>query len=136
MGKPELADDARFADMYNRWCNQEVLDEIIGTWTSQLEDYGVMETLQKVGVAAAPSLSSERLYADPHLQEREVLRAVKHPVMGESWVVAPPWRLSETPAAIKRHSPLLGEHNEEVLNGLLGIPKEEIEKLEADEVVY
>ena len=136
MGKPELADDARFADMYNRWCNQEVLDEIIGTWTSQLEDYGVMEILQKVGVAAAPSLSSERLYADPHLQEREVLRAVKHPVMGESWVVAPPWRLSETPAAIKRHSPLLGEHNEEVLNGLLGIPKEEIKKLEADEVVY
>jgi len=136
MEKPELADDDRFADVYNRWCNQEVLDEIIGAWTSQNEDYNIMETLQKAGVGAAPSLNSERLFEDPHLREREVFRLVKHPVLGENWVVAPPWRLSETPAAIKRHSPLLGEHNEDVLNGLLGISKEEIEKLQADEVVY
>jgi len=136
MYKPELAEDERFADMYNRWCNQEIMDEIIGQWTAEQEDYDVMETLQKVGVAAAPSLSSERLCTDPHLQEREAFRLVKHPVIGDNWVVAPPWRLSETPAAINRHSPLLGEHNDDVLNGLLGIPKAEIKKLEAEEVIF
>ncbi|MBU2649021.1 CoA transferase [bacterium] len=136
MDRPDLVGDDRFADMYNRWVHQEELDGIIGAWTSGQEDYTVMKNLQAAGVAAAPSLNSERLYADPHLQEREVFQPVKHPVIGENWVVAPPWRLSETPASIRRHSPLLGEHNEEVLNGLLGISREEIERLQKEEVVY
>jgi len=136
MGNTGLADDKRFADVYNRWINQEALDEIIGRWTEVLDDYEVMALLQEVGVAAAPSLNSERLFADPHIQAREAFHSVNHPVIGENWVVAPPWRLSETPAAITRQSPLLGEHNHEVLNGLLGIPEEEIEKLQADKVVY
>lgn len=136
MAKPELADDNRFSDPYNRWVNQEALDEIIGSWTSERDDYGVMALLQEAGVAAAPSLNSEGLFADPHLAEREVFSSVEHPVIGENWVVSPPWRLSETPAEITRHSPLLGEHNDEVLNGLLGIPRDEIERLESIEVVY
>ncbi len=136
MEKPELAADERFSDMYNRWVHQEALDEIIGGWTSERDDYEVMKRLQGVGVSAAPSLSSERLFADPHLAEREAFHCVEHPVIGKNWVVAPPWRLSETPAEINRHSPLLGEHNDEVLNGLLGISREEIERLQAKEVVY
>ena len=136
MEKPELVRDDRFSDVYVRWNNQEELDRIIGEWTREQDEYGVMEKLQKAGVAATPSLSAEGLFKDPHLREREVFSEVPHPVMGKDWVIAPPWRLSETPAGIHRHSPLLGEHNDHVFNQLLGISPEEIKKLQEEQVIY
>jgi len=57
-------------------------------------------------------------------------------VIGDNWVIAPPWRLSETPAAIHRHGPLLGEHNQSVFGGLLGMSIEEIKRLEERKVIY
>jgi benzylsuccinate CoA-transferase BbsF subunit len=89
-----------------------------------------------VGVASAPSLSSEGLFHDPHLKERGVYSQLDHPFIGKDWVIAPPWSLSETPARIHRHSPLLGEHNEEIFCNLLGLSQEEIHELEKEEVIY
>jgi crotonobetainyl-CoA:carnitine CoA-transferase CaiB-like acyl-CoA transferase len=81
-------------------------------------------------------LSSEGLFKDPHLKERNLFREIEHPVIGKDWVTAPPWILSETPAEIKRHAPLLGEHNDLVLRQMLGMSPEEIKKLEEEEVIY
>ncbi|MBW2093144.1 MAG: CoA transferase, partial [Deltaproteobacteria bacterium] len=50
--------------------------------------------------------------------------------------IAPPWKLSETPASINRQAPLLGEHNEDIFSGLLGMSQEEIKELEDKEVIY
>jgi len=60
----------------------------------------------------------------------------QHPVMGSEWITEPPWRLSETPAKIKRHGPLFGEHNQEVYHDLLGLSNEEIKKLEEKEIIF
>ncbi len=136
MERPELAQDERFSDAYKRWNNQDELDRIIGEWTKGQDYYDVMEKLQKVGVAAAPSLSSEGLFKDPHLKERDVFMQVEHPVIGKDWVIAPPWKLSATPAGIKRHAPLLGEHNDFIFHGLLGISRKEIKELEEEQVIY
>jgi benzylsuccinate CoA-transferase BbsF subunit len=95
-----------------------------------------MHKLQKAGVAATPSLSSKALFHDPHLAARKAFAQVEHPVLGKDWVVTPPWRLSETPASIRRHGPLLGEHNFEVFERRLGMPREEIERLEEEQVIY
>ena len=136
MGMPELADDERFAQSRKRWENQEELDRIIGQWTSDKDYYEITDSLQAVQVAASPSLSSEGLFKDPHLKERNLFREIEHPVIGKDWVTAPPWILSETPAEIKRHAPLLGEHNDLVLRQMLGMSPEEIKKLEEEEVIY
>jgi crotonobetainyl-CoA:carnitine CoA-transferase CaiB-like acyl-CoA transferase len=136
MERRDLVQDERFSDAYKRWNNQDKLDQIINEWTKSQDYYGVMEKLQKAGVAAAPSLSSEGLFKDPHLREREVFTQVEHPVMGKDWVIAPPWRLSATPASIKRHAPLLGEHNDFIFHGLLGMSREEIKELEEEQVIY
>jgi benzylsuccinate CoA-transferase BbsF subunit len=61
---------------------------------------------------------------------------VEHPVLEKDWVVAPPWRLSETPASIRRHAPLLGEHNYEIFERRLGMSREEIKRLEEEQVIY
>ncbi len=136
MGKPELIENEKFFDSRARLKNQEDLDEIITQWTQDKDYYEVTQLLQKVGVAAAPSLSSEGLFHDPHLREREVYSQMDHPFIGKDWVIAPPWSLSETPARIQRHSPLLGEHNEEIFGHRLGLSPEEIRDLEKEEVIY
>ena len=136
MGKPELIGDERFSDPYRRWNNHEALDQIIGDWTKDQDYYEVMKKLQDKGVATAPSLSAEGLFKDPHLKERGVFVEVDHPVMGKDWVIAPPWKLSASPAGIYRHSPLLGESNEHVFHELLGMPLEEVKSLEEEQVIY
>ncbi len=136
MGKSELADDERFNNVENRIKHLEELDQIISDWTCDQDYYKVMEILQDKGVAAAPSMSGEALFKDPHLQERGIFKEVEHPVIGKDWVITPPWRLSETPAEIKHYSPLLGEHNEDIFCTLLGMSQEEVKKMQDEEVIY
>jgi benzylsuccinate CoA-transferase BbsF subunit len=136
MEMPELVSDARFSDGPLRWENQVELDEIIGRWTHDKDSYALMTQLQQAGVAAAPSLSGEALFKDPHLKERGVYTQVDHPAIGKDWVITPPWKLSETPASIRRHAPLLSEHNEYVFCDLLGMSADEVASLEGEEVIY
>ncbi len=136
MDRKDLIRDERFGDAINRKTNEQALDDIISGWTRNKDKYELMELLQNAGVAAAPSLSSEALFEDPHLKERNVFRQVKHPVIGGNWVIAPPWRLTETPAAIRTPGPLLGEHTDEVFQDYLGMASEEIQQLRDEEVIY
>ncbi len=136
MGKPELAEDERFAGAEQRHENQEELDRIVGDWTRSRDHYELMHELQRAGVAAAPSLSNEALFEDPHLEERGTFMQVDHPHLEKDWVLSPPWRLSETPASIRRHAPSLGEHSRPIFEELLGMSPEEIEKLMEEEVIY
>jgi len=136
MNRPELGRDERFSTMAARLQNREELDRIIGGWTIARDYYEVMAELQRAGVAASPSLSGEGLFKDPQIKERQSFLRVDHPVIGQDWVLTPPWKLSETPATIRRHAPLLGEHNDEVFHGWLGLSREEIKKLEEEQVIY
>ncbi len=136
MDRPDLIRDIRFAAPEDRYEQQDELDRIISDWTRDKESYELMARLQSAGVAAAPTLSSEGLFKDPHVRDRGVFVQVEHPAIGKDWVIAPPWRLSETPAQINRHAPLLGEDNEYVFGELLGMSSAEIGKLEEEKVIY
>ncbi|MBW1782778.1 MAG: CoA transferase [Deltaproteobacteria bacterium] len=136
MERPDLIEDKRFVAPEDRYKNQDELDPIISEWTRGRDSYELMERLQSVGIAATPTLSSKGLFKDPHVRDRGVFLQVEHPVVGKDWVIAPPWRLSETPAQIKRHGPLLGEHNAYVFGELLGMSLEEIKRLEDEKVIY
>ncbi|HUS82642.1 MAG TPA: CoA transferase [Dehalococcoidia bacterium] len=136
IGDLRLVEDSRFADAFSRWQNQEALDEIIGVWTAERTPIEVMDLLQPAGVAAMPVYGGEEIVEDRHVLSRGILEEVEHPLMGKKKVLGPPWRLSKTPARVIRHGPLLGEHNDYVLGELLGMSKEEMERLAADEVLY
>jgi len=58
------------------------------------------------------------------------------PGSGQQTVAAPPWKLSATPVGINRRAPLLGEHNRYVFSELLGMTRDEVAELIADEVIY
>jgi crotonobetainyl-CoA:carnitine CoA-transferase CaiB-like acyl-CoA transferase len=136
MGRADLISDNSFSDASKRKANEEELDDIITSWSRDKDFYEAMEILQNSGVAATPSLSSQGLFEDPHLKERNVFRQVEHPVIGPNWVIGPPWRLAQTPATIRSHGPLLGEHTDEVFKNDLGMSSEEIDRLRQEQVIY
>ena len=128
--------DDRFADAYGRWRNQHEIDAIIGEWARGRSREQAAEALQKEGVAAMPVLDGRALAQDAQVKARGLLPKITHPVIGERLVVGAPWKFSRTPAAIRRPSPLLGEHNRYVLGDLAGMSTEEIDKLTEEGVVY
>ena len=136
IGDRRLTEDERFADTYRRWENQEALDGLIGEWTAERSPQTVMETLQAVGVAAMPVYDGADLVRDAHVLERGIIEEVEHPAMGKKKVLGPPWRFSKTPAEIRRPGPLLGQHNDYVLGELLGMSRQDIERLTEEQVVY
>jgi benzylsuccinate CoA-transferase BbsF subunit len=136
IGVPDWTKNRNFSDAYSRLQNQDELDSLIEEWTIKYAPHEVMEILQRAGIAAVPSFDSELLFDDPHLRERGLFEEVYHPIMGKRVVLSPPWKLNNSTTPPLRHAPLMGEHNEYVFGELLGIPLEEIAKLEKEEVIY
>ncbi len=136
MGNPEWTKDEAFSDSLSRWKNQEELDSHIEQWTMNYTPYEVTEMLQKVGVAAFPSLSNRDLVEDPHLNEREFFEEWDHPEIGKRKYDGLLWKMSKTPGKINRHAPLVGEHNDYVFGELLGMSQDEINKLIDKKVIY
>jgi benzylsuccinate CoA-transferase BbsF subunit len=134
LGSPAWACEARFSTVLARKEHEAELDLCVAGWTCERERDEVVSILRKRGLRAAAVSSMADLFADPQLQ-LYAWRAVRHPVLGEVHVQAPPFLLRGTPPEVRRPAPLLGEHTREVLTELLGIAEEEIDSLERDGVL-
>jgi crotonobetainyl-CoA:carnitine CoA-transferase CaiB-like acyl-CoA transferase len=132
---PEWLADDRFATVLARHEHHEALDEAITAWTSQHDHYGVMHTLQAAGVKAAAVLNGKEALLDPQYAARKQFDVIDQPMLGKRLVqknVAARFTRFET--GPRRHAPLLGEHNEEVLKEL-GYSDEEIASLQEDKAI-
>jgi crotonobetainyl-CoA:carnitine CoA-transferase CaiB-like acyl-CoA transferase len=136
IGRPDLADDPRFADARGRYQFHDEMDAAIGAWTRRQTPYEAMHALQAAGVAAGPVMNVTDLMDDPHLRERGFVVEVDHPEVGRRTVAGLPAKFSALPAPAYAPAPCLGEHNEEVLGGLLSLNPEEMQRLRADQIVY
>jgi crotonobetainyl-CoA:carnitine CoA-transferase CaiB-like acyl-CoA transferase len=134
IGRPELARDARFADVVSRHRNQDALDAEIATWTRERDKNEAAEALQAAGIPASAVETVPDVLADPHLRARGFFEPVSHAVAGIADVDGPHWRMSETPAHIRLPAPSFGEHNSWVFRELLGLSEEEIAALKAEGV--
>ncbi len=132
--RPELANDARFADVVSRYRNQTALDEIISEWTRRQDKNPAAEMLQAAGVPAMPVLTVQEVFEDEHLRARGFFEPVSQAVAGEWEMEAPHWRMSDTSAHVRVPPPWFGEHNHYVFGELLGLSREEIAALEAEGV--
>ncbi len=131
IGQPELATDTRFADPESRLGNQDALDQIISAWTEGQDHYEVMHLLQSRGVPAAPVVKGSEAIDDPHLEARGFWDVVEHPEAGTYKQVTTPWLLSKSSRQQSTPAPGLGEHNYQVLHGILGLSQGEIDTLVA-----
>ena len=134
IGDPDLASDDRFADSLSRHKHRDAVDRRIAEWTSERSAYEVMESLQAKGIPATPVMSGEDIFNDPHYQHREILELVDHPSTGPYFLPGAAWKMSKTPGRVRWPSPRLGEHNEYIFRDLLGLPTDDVTRLEIDGV--
>lgn len=91
--------------------------------------------LRPAGVPVGPIQTIDQLMQDPHVLARDMLVELTHPVAGTVKVPGTPLKFSETAAQVSEPAPLLGQHNEAVLSGLLGRSLQEIARLKAEQVI-
>jgi len=87
------------------------------------------------GVPCAAVRGLDEVLADPQLAAREMIQAVRHPAAGPLKVLGVPIKLSDTPGAVDRPPPRLGEHTAAVLQQVLGVSAQEIAELRAGGVL-
>jgi crotonobetainyl-CoA:carnitine CoA-transferase CaiB-like acyl-CoA transferase len=128
LGSPELLTDDRFTDNRARMAHRgELADELAGRLRRRTTEEWVA-ALSAAGVPCGPLYDLEQVYADPHVQARDMLVSTQHPRLGEVRHIGSPVKLSATPARIRRTAPLLGEHTRAVL-AEAGLDGAEIDEL-------
>jgi formyl-CoA transferase len=135
MGRPELADDERYATHGARGVSMAELDDLIARWTAEHPAGELLELLAGRGVPAGRIYRARDMLADPHFAARESIVRVPHPQFGDLAMQNVFPRLSETPGRVRHPGPELGQHNDDVYRELLKLSDEELETLRADGVV-
>jgi formyl-CoA transferase len=134
IGRPELAEDPRFASEEARWENRVALNEIIEGWTRTRSKHEVMRILGAAGVPCGACQDTGEVLADPHLKAREMIVDVDYPTRGTYQTVGCPVKLSDSPVEVTR-PPMLGEHTDTLLESLCGVDRGETRRLRDDGVV-
>ena len=135
LGVPEWPRDARFATNPQRVRHRELL---VGMITERLQARSAREwlaLLEPAGVPCGPINDLDQVFADPQVRHRGMQVRAPHAAAGEVTMVANPIKFSATPIAHDRAPPLLGEHTDEVLGGVLGLSGADISALRADGIV-
>ena len=129
IGRQDLAADRELEKVSGRQARHDELDCAISEWTSRYDHNEAARLLQAKGVPAGPVLVNWELVSNPHFHARGFYVPVEHPEMGVFPYPGMPWRLSRTPGRVRAGSPLFGEHNRLVFQGLLGMTDEELAPL-------
>ncbi len=134
LGLPELVDDPRFATPARRVQNRRALEALLEARFRTAPTAVWLERLEAAGVPAGPILTYDQVFADPHVQHRQMVVEVEHPRAGKTRVLGIPIKFSDTPGEVRRPAPMLGQHTEEVLREL-GYDDQAIADLRARGVV-
>jgi crotonobetainyl-CoA:carnitine CoA-transferase CaiB-like acyl-CoA transferase len=134
LGLETLLADARFADNPSRVRNRDPLDEIVGAAIARLTLAELRERLDTHEVGFSPIYDASDIFTDPQFAAREAIVKVLDTQLGEVRMQCVVPRFSETPGAVRRAGPALGEHNEEIY-GALGISPEELAQLRKRNII-
>jgi len=131
-GCAELADDARFAGNGKRVENRAELTRLLQAVFVRRSTREWVETLEAAGVPNGPINDVAQVFEEPQVQARGIRVELDHPVAGKLPTVASPMRFSATPVEYKLAPPVLGQHTEEILRGLLQLDGAAIARLRAE----
>ena len=134
VGRPELAEHPNFATHNARIVNVDELYGLLGELGTSRTTAVWVEFCDRSSIPAAPVLDLARLDDDPHLREVGLVEILEHPTEGAYRHVTDSVVYSETPTALRRHAPRLGQHTEEVLTEL-GYSRQRIDALDTDGVI-
>src|SRR5438128_1606755 len=116
LGRPDLLDDPRFAGRAQRLEHRHALAAEIDKTTAKETRAHWLERLDSAGVPCGPINTYPEALDDPHTLARGMVVDLVHPGAGAIKALGVPVHLSETPGAVDRPAPLIGQHNDECLS--------------------
>jgi benzylsuccinate CoA-transferase BbsF subunit len=135
LGDPDWTRDPALASVEGRLAAESQIDARLAAFTREHDALALAERLQAAGVPAGPVQTFADLLDDPQLAHRGHFVPLRHVHLGEMPFERSGFRLSASPGGYERPGPNLGEHNREVLGGVLGLSDGEIDDLTARDVV-
>lgn len=135
IGRPDLEDDPRFENNYERAQHIDEVDALVEGWTRERERDEVVDILLEAGVPCGPVKELPEVVDDPHLAERNMLNEIEHPSYGAISVPGLPIRLERSALPEIEPSPEKGRDTEAVLSERLGLSADEIDDLRERDVV-
>ena len=118
LARPDLLEDARFAGRGARMGHRAALSEALEKTTAGETRAHWLERLDREGVPSGPINDYAEALSDPHTLARRMVVDLVHPGAGPIKALGIPVKLSETPGAVDRAAPLLGQHTAEILTEL------------------
>jgi formyl-CoA transferase len=134
-GRPELAQDPRFATNPNRVRNRPMLVPVVAEIMRTRTTRQWLEALEPAGVPVGPINNLAQVFEDPQVRARGMKVEAPHPLAGKVPMVASPMKLSATPVEHRTAPPTLGQHTDEILTALLGFTEQQIALLREQGVV-
>ncbi len=136
MGRPELADDPKFATHLARGDHQEEIEGLVADWARERTASEIDETLNEAGVICGPIYTIADIFEDPQFKAREMLLTHEDPEFGEYIGPGIVPKLSRTPGAVRWSATWEeGSHNRDVYGGLLGLTDDELAALREEGVL-
>jgi len=129
IGRPDMKTDPKFRTNAARVQNRVELDAILVEWLSRRDWETVKEILDKAGVPVSLIFSVADCFNDEHYKARNAIVEIIDPRFGKMHMPGITPKLSRTPGEIKWPGPDIGEHNEELLTGILGMSRDEVASL-------
>ncbi len=124
-----------FGNLKDRLSKLDDLDQTISEWTSLKEARKLMCILQEAGIPAAATNTMSSLLNDPHLNSRNFWQWLKRTAVGNQPNPSAPFNVNGERLAIKTPAPTLGQHNQEILTGILGLNQNDLDKLEHNGII-
>ncbi|MHB0790096.1 CaiB/BaiF CoA-transferase family protein [Bradyrhizobium sp. 5.13L] len=135
IGRPDWATDGSLKSTEARRAIEDVIEAGIAAWTLSRNADEVMSQLQGVNVAAGVARLPVDQLKDPHLRSRAFLQEVERAFIGLHPLPSMPIREGSGPYAIRTAAPTLGQHNSEILSGILGLSDTEIAQLATEGII-
>jgi crotonobetainyl-CoA:carnitine CoA-transferase CaiB-like acyl-CoA transferase len=135
LGRADWAADASLKTAAGRRNIEREIEAEIAQWTLARAADEAMTALQAAGVASGVARLPIELLQDPQLQARGFIQEIDRPFIGRHPQPSMPFRQNEQPFAIRSAPPTLGQHNHDILSGMLGLSDAEIEQLSRDGII-
>ncbi|MER9232928.1 CoA transferase [Mesorhizobium sp. M0622] len=135
IGRPDWAADASLKSAEARRAIEDVIEEGVTLWTQSRDADEAMSELQAAKVAAGVARMPKDLLTDRHLASRAFLQDVERAFVGLHPQPSMPIREGAGPYAIRTAAPTLGQHNRDILSGLLGLSEAEIAQLVREGII-
>jgi crotonobetainyl-CoA:carnitine CoA-transferase CaiB-like acyl-CoA transferase len=128
-------DDLAHLTAAERRNREDELEALIAAWTAGRDPDGAMDTLQAHGIAAGVVRTPMSLVDDPHLIARKFWRRLDRPFIGMHWQSSAAFREGPDPYPVRRVAPTLGQDNDAILGGRLGLSPADIDRLAESDVI-